>query len=106
MALNVRTQLLKKEFRGIVDSSFLNDEGKKVPYMKLVLEDTDENVSQIRISVPEELRPEMRGYGLSKGCFVDVTVDIKAGNNYNSMRLVSLDDVRDGDTLAADNVGF
>lgn len=105
MALNVRTQLMNKEFRGIVDDSFTNEEGAKVPYMKLVLEDCDAKVSQIRISVPGELRAELRGYGLSKGCFVDVTVDIKAGNNYNSMRLVSLDDVRDGDTVAA-NPGF
>lgn len=105
MALNLTTQLLHKEFRGIVDDSFTNDDGKKVPYMKLVLEDSDSKVSQIRISVPEELRVELRGYGLVKGCFVDVTVEVKAGNNYNSLRLVSLDDVRDGDTVAA-NPGF
>lgn len=102
MALSVTTQFTNKEYRGIVDDSFANDEGRKVPYMKLVLEDNDAKVSQIRISVPEELRPEVRGYGLSKGCFVDCTVEIKAGNNYNSIRLVSLDDVRDGDTLASD----
>lgn len=106
MALSLRTKLENKEFRGVVDDTFLNDEGKKVPFMKLVLEDDDEKVSQIRISVPEELRPEIRGCGLIKGCLVDVTVDVKAGNNYNSLRLVSLDDVRDGDTMAAGKLGY
>lgn len=104
MALSVTTNFVNKEFRGIVDDSFTNDEGKKVPYMKLVLEDNDDKVSQIRISVPEELRPEVRGCGLAKGCYVDCTVEIKAGNNYNSIRLVSLDDVRDAGSLGANIV--
>lgn len=106
MALNLRTKLENKEFRGLVDDTFKNDEGKTVPFMKLVLEDNDEKVSQIRISVPEELRPDLRGCGLVKGCYVDVTVDVKASSTYNSLRLVSLDDVRDGDSMAAGKLGY
>lgn len=93
MALNLQTQLQNVEFRILIEDKFKDkDSGNMVPYMTLVVE--DDKCTQTRISVPEESRSELRSLGLVKGCYVDVTVDVRAGANYSSVKFVRLDDVR------------
>lgn len=92
MSLNVRSTLNGMEFRILKDSTFTDQKtGQPVPYMTLVVEDGE--CEQTRISVPAELRQYVRDQRLEKGCFLDLTVQIRGGQNFSSVRLVSIDSV-------------
>lgn len=105
MAFAIQSQLKNYEFRILIEDKFTNKDGEKIPYMSLVVE--DDKCNQSRISVPEEYRSELRSLNLQKGCYVDVTVDVKAGSNYSSLKFVRLNDVRDaGSDSVAANLGY
>lgn len=97
MAFNLDTLLKGYEFRVLVEDSFRDKEtGQKIPYMTMVVEHPD-TCEQTRVSVPEGMRQDLRSYGLRKGEFVDIFVNVRAGSNYNKCTLVSLEHVYSDD---------
>lgn len=85
-----------QEFRILRKGSFTDEKTKRdIEYMTLVIE--NEECEQQKVSVPQELRDDLERMQINKGEYLDLTVHVKAGSNYSSMKLVQVLRVYDRD---------
>ena len=89
MSFRIETTMKGYEFRTLVESSFKDDDGNRVPYMTMVVENVD-NCDQSRVSVPSDLRDMVRSLNIRRGMLVDLRVLASAGSSYSKLQLVDL----------------
>lgn len=93
MAINMDVGLKGYEFRILIEDSFVDKDTKeKVPYMTMLVEHPD-TCEQVRVSVPKDLREQTKGLGIRKAQYVDLLVNVRAGQGYGSAKLIEVQHV-------------
>lgn len=93
MAFSIETLLKGYEFRRLLEDTFKDEDGHKVPYMQLWVEHP-ETCEQSRISVPKVMFDDLVDMDeLQKGNLVDVLVNATGGATYSKLRLIRVEHV-------------